>query len=36
VTAAHQAREAGCRVHLKPNLSNGKPGMQMPDEYPDA
>jgi protein gp37 len=29
-----QAREAGCRVHLKPNLSNGKPGMQMPDEYP--
>lgn len=31
-----QAREAGCRVHLKPNLSNGKPGMQMPDEYPLA
>jgi len=31
-----QAREAGCRVHLKPNLSNGRPGMQMPDEYPDA
>lgn len=31
-----QAREAGCRVHLKPNLSNGRPGMQMPDEYPLA
>lgn len=29
-----QAREAGCRVHLKPNLSNGRPGMQMPNEYP--
>lgn len=29
-----QAREAGCKVHLKPNLSNGKPGMQLPDEYP--
>lgn len=29
-----QAREAGCRVHLKPNLTNGKPGMQLPDEYP--
>jgi len=29
-----QAREAGCRVHLKPNLVNGKPGMQLPDEYP--
>ncbi|MGW4663224.1 DUF5131 family protein [Streptosporangium sandarakinum] len=29
-----QAREAGCRVHLKPNLANGRPGMQMPDEYP--
>ncbi len=29
-----QAREAGCRVHLKPNLVNGHPGMQLPDEYP--
>lgn len=29
-----QAREAGCRVHLKPNLVNGRPGMQLPDEYP--
>lgn len=29
-----QAREAGCKVHLKPNLVNGKPGMQLPDEYP--
>lgn len=35
-----QAREAGCRVHLKPNLLGrtdpGHPGMQLPDEYPDA
>lgn len=35
-----QAREAGCKVHLKPNLLGrtdaGHPGMQMPDEYPDA
>lgn len=33
-----QAREAGCRIHLKPNLlgrtSPGNPGMQLPDEYP--
>lgn len=29
-----QAREAGCRVHLKPNLFNGRPGMQPIDEYP--
>lgn len=29
-----QAREAGCRVHFKPNLTNGRPGMQMPNEYP--
>lgn len=33
-----QAREAGCRVHLKPNLQGRvhpqSPGMQMPDEYP--
>lgn len=27
-----QARESGCQVHLKPNLVNGKPGMQLPDE----
>lgn len=35
-----QAREAGCKVHLKPNLlgsvSPQLPGMQMPDEYPDV
>lgn len=31
-----QAREAGCRVHLKPNLVNGRPGMQLPDEYPES
>lgn len=31
-----QAREAGCKVHLKPNLINGRPGMQFPNEYPDA
>lgn len=34
-----QAREAGCRVHLKPNLlgavSPQLPGMALPDEYPD-
>lgn len=35
-----QAREAGCKVHLKPNLL-GKagpqlPGMQLPDEYPES
>jgi protein gp37 len=33
-----QAREAGCKVHLKPNLlgrvSSQLPGMQLPDEYP--
>ena len=33
-----QAREAGARVHLKPNLlgktSSQLPGMQLPDEYP--
>lgn len=33
-----QAREAGCRVHLKPNLLGRvhpqSPGMQLPDEYP--
>ncbi|WP_262402746.1 phage Gp37/Gp68 family protein [Actinomadura sp. CNU-125] len=31
-----QAREAGCKVHLKPNLVNGRPGMTLPDEYPTA
>lgn len=31
-----QAREAGCKVHHKPNLSNGKPGMQMLNEYPEG
>jgi len=38
-----QARESGCRVHLKPNLLNlldGNqrfvPGMQLPDEYPEG
>lgn len=31
-----QAREAGCRVHLKPNLVNGRPGMQLPNEYPEV
>jgi protein gp37 len=35
-----QAREAGCKVHLKPNLlgktSSQSPGMQLPDEYPAA
>ncbi|MEX1104346.1 MAG: DUF5131 family protein [Dehalococcoidia bacterium] len=34
-----QAREAGCKVHLKPNLlgrvSPSLPGMQLPNEYPD-
>jgi protein gp37 len=31
-----QAKAAGCKVHLKPNLANGKPGMRLPDEYPVA
>lgn len=31
-----QADEAGCKVHLKPNLTNGRPGMQLPDEYPEG
>ncbi|MYX77646.1 DUF5131 family protein [Streptomyces sp. SID3915] len=34
VNLVNQAREAGCRVHLKPNLVNGKPGMLLPNEYP--
>ena len=35
-----QARAAGCRIHLKPNLVGAvgpkSPGMQLPNEYPDA
>lgn len=31
-----QARAAGCKVHHKPNLSNGKPGMQLLNEYPEG
>jgi protein gp37 len=27
-----QALEAGCKIHLKPNLVNGRPGMTLPDE----
>jgi hypothetical protein len=34
-----QARAAGCRIHLKPNLLGTvgpkSPGMRLPDEYPD-
>lgn len=29
-----QAREAGCKVHVKPNLITN-PGMQWPEEYPE-
>lgn len=35
-----QAREAGCKIHLKPNLigrTDGQsPGMQLPNEYPET
>ena len=35
-----QAKEAGCAVHMKPNLGgrtdNEHPGMVLPDEYPEA
>jgi three-Cys-motif partner protein len=31
----HQAREAGCRIHLKPNLGSN-PGMRLTNEYPQA
>jgi protein gp37 len=35
---AVQAREAGCRIHLKPNLLGvtgpKSPGMQLPKEFP--
>jgi len=34
VRVYNQARAAGCRIHIKPNLGNGKPGMIFPDEYP--
>ena len=34
VRALQQQREAGCRVHMKPNLSRSSPGMALPDEYP--
>ncbi len=30
-----QAREAGCRIHWKPNLRQN-PGMTWPDEYPES
>lgn len=34
-----QARRAGCRIHLKPNLLGAinpkSPGMQLPNEYPE-
>jgi protein gp37 len=29
-----QAREAGCAIHMKPNLGIDGPGMQLPNEYP--
>ncbi|GAA3168144.1 hypothetical protein GCM10017688_15520 [Streptomyces ramulosus] len=29
-----QDRDSGRRVHLKPNLGKGHPGMKLPDEYP--
>ena len=31
-----KARAAGCKVHFKPNITNGKPGMRFPNEYPDT
>lgn len=31
-----QAHEAGCKVHHKPNLFNGKPGMRGFNEYPEG
>lgn len=31
-----QAREAGCRVHFKDNVWNGKPGLEWPNEYPEV
>lgn len=30
-----QAKEAGCKVHWKPNLYNGRPGLP-PNEYPEG
>lgn len=29
-----QAIDAGCKVHVKPNISGGHPGLQWPNEYP--
>jgi protein gp37/ParB-like chromosome segregation protein Spo0J len=29
-----QAREAGCRIHIKPNVVNGRPGAAPTNEYP--
>lgn len=29
-----QAIDAGCKVHIKPNIKLGQPGLQWPDEYP--
>ena len=29
-----QALDAGCKVHIKPNITHGQPGLQWPDEYP--
>lgn len=38
-TIVDQARRAGCRIHLKPNLLGAvnpkSPGMQLPNEYPE-
>jgi hypothetical protein len=31
-----QALEAGCKVHIKPNIKNGRPGIVWPDEYPEG
>ena len=29
-----KAIESGCKVHIKPNITHGQPGLQWPDEYP--
>jgi protein gp37 len=29
-----KAKEAGCKVHIKPNCYRSAPGLQWPDEYP--
>lgn len=31
-----QALDAGCKVHIKPNIKNGRPGIVWPDEYPES